>query len=501
MSFIDKIFKINQNTPHIAFTDSVPEEKNLESNKPIFGLARFFSGINKDKRTEKTKRTVFFTPQEYDLAHIEAIFYTDGYFKQFVSKILQRMFKNEISLVGDPKQVNYINKRIGVMETYIDRTFRQWLEDVSSDLIKFGNVFLEKVRNKHASKRLWRTTEYKNLVAPIAYCQRISPPTVKIGASIHGQPIKYQQLVADRSNSGGYVSNSSLSLFEEDFPTWDPINIFHIFMDKDSNMLYGAPIVVQTLDDFKAIRYMEEASEILVFQFSKPTLKYKIGTEKRQDIFHKDFTDAEEALKHMATYGYLILPGHHDAEYIGANQKAINTVPILEWFKNRIYVGLGLDKITMGEGDTSNRNTAQSMSENMVYLVRRFQTLIAEHIENTLFKEWLQEAGYAIGSVKIFFPEIDLNSKQMTETHLISLFQSNAITHEELRKGMGLDPLPSNKDLYIERIQKPLAEMEAKEESAQQKKIQSQTKPTNQYNPSGKPKPKVAKDNIYLEEL
>lgn len=93
-------------------------------------------------------------------------------------------------------------------------------------------------------------------------------------------------------------------------------------------------------------------------------------------------------------------------------------------------------------------NTADNMSRNLVDSVKDIQSTLESMFNEMIIKELLLEADFQDidpldekNHVFLKFREIDVDAKIKKDNHLADLFQKNAISHDEMRTGMGFEPL------------------------------------------------------------
>ena len=107
---------------------------------------------------------------------------------------------------------------------------------------------------------------------------------------------------------------------------------------------------------------------------------------------------------------------------------------------------MGIPAILFGRGDTSNRSTGDNMTSEMSDRIKAMQRTIEATVNDFLIKELLLEGGYdpvlnPDDAVIFRFKENDVDSMIKMQTHTIYKFEHNAITEDEMRYDLGLDPI------------------------------------------------------------
>jgi hypothetical protein len=119
-------------------------------------------------------------------------------------------------------------------------------------------------------------------------------------------------------------------------------------------------------------------------------------------------------------------------------------------------------------------------------------------VDEYIFNELLREGGFdplirPDDAVHFQFKEIDLDNKIKLENQAIQKFTSNAITHDELRMEIGMDPVTDESRLYVNMITIAVAEAGAAAQAANSvdaaaNSVGNKTQPANQN--GKKPSPK-----------
>jgi hypothetical protein len=221
---------------------------------------------------------------------------------------------------------------------------------------------------------------------------------------------------------------------------------------------------------------MEELADRMVYKNIFPLIVYTVGKDADGERATNDeITEVKEQLAELPLDGGVVIPERHSISAVGTGDKVIDASVYLEYFKKRVFTGLGVSATIMGEADTSNRSTSDNLDQMFKDRIKAYQRLIEENINSKIIYELLLEGGYDplldINDVVEFkFREIDLQAKMAEQNHIVQLFTQNAITHEQMRLLLGYDPITPEEEnrLYFRMITIPTAVETAEATSAAQ---------------------------------
>jgi len=401
-----------------------------------------------------------FEQPEYDMAEAGRIADVEAYVRRAFSQKEGLMFKEGWSLVGkNPNTIQYIKERFNQISAVSGKPTNLLLRETGADLIGFHNAYWAKVRDQKASggaprKPLGRDSA----IQPVAAYFPIPVGTMRFKRDDNGSILKYRQELPDGR-----------------WRDFDPADIVHFYASKKQGMLVGTPLTIPLKDDIRALRRIEENIELLVYQHLFPLYHYTVGTETAPAREYPNGTTEVDVVQHeveiMPAEGMIVTPERHKIEALGAEGRALRAESYLLHFKKRIFSGLGVSAIDMGEGDTSNRSTADSMSRNLVDDVKAYQDMLELFVNEFVIKELLLESTFPnpiddANIVQLRFAEIDLDSKIKVENHAVNSFGAHAITHSELRRSFGLEPLTEEEweDTFWNLIEKPRMIIQAVDE-------------------------------------
>jgi hypothetical protein len=360
-----------------------------------------------------------------------------------VEALVRRAFKNKKNLflkegydfVGeDPDRIRYIKTRLKQMEFATGIPFPTLISQTIASLIRNSNAFWVKVRDEKASGGKKRKDPAGKEVLPVAGYFPLPGETIRFKRDEYGKVKQYQQ----------YVPGKKLKRFA-------PEDIVHFHFERREGFAIGTPDLVAVKDDIRALRRIEENVELLVYNHLFPLFHYKVGTEENPAAIFPDGKSevaiVQAKIAQMPSDGCWVTPERHNIEVLGAQGQALAIDHILEHFRDRVIIGLGNSLVDMGIGGSSNRSTAQTMSRILVDDIKASQKEFGAQFYTHILQELLMESTFPGNNlyeeqnrVYLKFNEIDIESRQAKENHLVDMFLKNAITHTELREGIGRRP-------------------------------------------------------------
>ena len=309
------------------------------------------------------------------------------------------------------------------------------MKDISKSLIRVSNAYLVKVRNPKASGGIVRKDANLNKqIKPIAAYFPVAPETMSAELNQLGHIVRWKHELPD----GRYM------IFSID-------DIVHFTLDRREGFLFGVPSIVPVIDDIRALRQIEENIEMLLYQNLFPLFQYKVGTETRPaglaEDGQKEVDIVRDELRNMPLEGGIVTPERHDIKAVGSEGRALRAEGYLDHFKKRVIAGLGVSSIDLGDGNTVNRGTANSLSRALIDTVKDIQDTLEAQWDQKIFSELLLEStfpGDVLGEenmVHLSFEEIDIANRMELEKHYIELFEANGLTFDEFRSELHLEPI------------------------------------------------------------
>jgi uncharacterized protein YifE (UPF0438 family) len=421
-----------------------------------------------------------FEPPEWDFNQIDDAYSTSSYTRQAIDKYIELMFKESYDFVGPtPDTIEYIRKRFKMMAIATGKPVKQFFTEMAEDLVKYSNVFIVKARQKNSKGLQMQGKSLTGVTGnqPIAGYFLLSPTTVSILRDEHGTIKKYEQEVP---GNGDPIE-------------FKPEDVIHIYYKKDRGKAFGQPFILPVLDDIRALREAEESVLRLLYRHLFPLYQYKVGiAEPGFEADDKEIENVRQQIENMPADGGIVTPERHDIKVIGADGEAIDAKDYLEHFEKRVFTGLGVSSTVMGRGDTANRSTADNMTKEMHDRIKAFQEVMSTFVNEFVIQEMLLEAGYdpienPDDAVEFQFREIDTELKIKKENHAVYKYEHNAITEDEMRKELGLDPIQDRALMHVNLVGGANQDGDSEGSSAE---TDNKNKPENQSGSRDAPKTK-----------
>jgi hypothetical protein len=397
-------------------------------------------------------RGQWFRP-EYDLEEIQIAQDTDSYLFKALQKKTNRFMIAGWEVVGDNLEtLDYVKGRLREIELATNTPFNVLVTQTAHDLVRYSNCMWAKVRDNKASSGKIRTSATGKELDPVAGYFILPFETLRFKTKSNGDIKKLMQ----RTPYGE----------TKEFP---PDDIVHFYTNKKPGFAIGTPEVSPVLDDIALLRRIEENVEELIESNLYPLFHYQVGSDAFPERYGPDGikeTDVvKTTLEYMPAGGIYISDHRHSISAIGSEGRALRIDTYLEHFKKRVFAGLGVSGVDMGEGDTSNRSTANALSKSALQDVEALQQIVKEFIEFYIFNELLLEGGYVNelsnrqDRVYIKFGIVDKEERSRLENQTIQLWLNNLLTEHEARKDLGLPPVSdeAREDTNFKLYQEPLA--------------------------------------------
>lgn len=451
--------------------------------------------------------TTDFEDPEYDLTQIQLGYNTDSYIRQGVDKYIDQIFKEGFDFYSHNEQaLEYIKLRFMYIAEVTKIPTQQLFTELSEDVVKYSNCFVAKARAKDPNN-LPPSLTVTGIggAQPVAGYFPINATTIKTKRDKNGTVKGYQQEV-----DGGDTTVK--------FKTEDMI---HIFYKREKGQAFGTPFLWPVLDDVRALRQAEENVLRMMYRNIHPFNHVMVGDVNSPGTT-AEIEEVKDAIDNMEIDGGLVTSSRVAIKPIASDQ-VISAEPYLKHIEDRVFSGMGIPAILFGRGDTANRSTGDNQSSEMTDRVKAMQRTVENFVNEYMIKELLMEGGYdpvlnPDDEVMFKFKENDIDSLIKYENHIIYKFEHNAITEDEMRFLLKMDPIADRSLLNRELA----AEIEIRQTSAKEsasstttnnkssgskgtsstasKEATNKNKPTNQHGTKTSPKRNSDnKNNEYLD--
>ena len=416
-----------------SFTEAPNKNSTLNKNtyrKVLVKAASLLSGASKNRESLSTP--------EYNLEEIKLACESDSYIKMALMKYSYMLFKAGYVLRSENEQASdYIKMRLNIMSFATKQPIDILFQECGDDLIKYSNAILVKSRVQQIMPGIKAAGFFKD--KPVGGYFRVDPSTISVIKNESGQ-IKY------------YVQN-----VDGEEKKFDPLDVVHIYLDRESGNTFGTPRIIAALEDVKLLRRIEGHVVTMIYRFAMPLFQWIIGLpEQGFQATQKEIDDARAEIDNMALDGTVITNEKTTIKAIGAEGTALNAENYLKYFENRVFSALGVSESQMGRGGA--KQDADSMESQAHDTVKHIQRTMSIFIQEYIINELLLEGGFnpilnEDDKVNFVFNEINLETKIKVENHEMAKFQSNMTTYKEMRRTLGKKEDVDLEDLYKFKIE------------------------------------------------
>jgi len=409
-----------------------------DQNKPLF--IESIPGVrikrldNKSYSYSDRHRGNWFKP-EYDLTELQIAQDTDAYIFKAIQKKVHKIILAGWEFVGkDREAVAYIKKRLREIEIVSGMPFDMMIINTAHDLARYSNCMWVKVRDSEASSGVIRPHLNKEL-DPVAGYFLLPFETLWFKVKPNGEIKKVMQIMHNTGKSKEFA----------------PEDVIHFYTNKKPGFTMGTPEILAVLEDVALLRRLEENVESMVDANLNPLFHYTVGTDQHPERYGPDGTKETDivrsTIEYMPSGGIFVSDHRHKIEVLGAEGKALNAIEYLDYFKKRVFAGLGVTPMDMGEGDSANSSTASTLSKSAIQDVEALQANIKMFIDTYVINELLIEGGFSDvvmdpeKRVEIKFGTVDKEEKSKLENQTIQLWLNKLITEDEARKRLGEKPI------------------------------------------------------------
>lgn len=427
------------------------------------------------------------SPPDFDLAEIQKAYDTEAYVRQAIDKYIEFMFKAGWDFVGDnPAVVEYLEQRFGLMAEMTGTPVRQLFIEIAEDLVKFSNVVVIKARDKDNVISSVLPTQVQGLqdMEPVAGYFPVNMTTMKVLRDKNGMVKRWEQEV----DGGGKPAK------------YKAVDAIHIFYKREKGKAFGTPMVLPVLDDIRALRQAEENVLKLMYRNIFPFIHAKVGTTELPGT-REEVDDVQAQIESGDLEAGLVTTERVEMTSVAAD-KVIDAEKYLRYFEQRVFSGLGVPELLFGRGNTANRSTGDNLSGEFTERVKAYQRVMEIFVNDFMIRELLMEAGFdpllnPQDKVEFRFREIDFDAKIKKENHAIFKYEQNAITEDEMRNEIGMDPITDRGMMYMNLVTIETANATAAAKAAASpsgsgggasKSATNKNKPANQHGTKSSPK-------------
>lgn len=396
--------------------------------------------------TRRLRSNVLVYNTEYDLAEPDRLADIDGYVQAAFAKKLALMFKESYDFTGyNPLIVDYVKDRMLQIAIASNLPVDTIMRHIGNSLIRYSNAFIGLGRNaKNSGGVSWVDASGKRH-EPISKVELLPAPYMRPVVKNESQLIGW-----------AYLKNGLVSKI------YSLEDIIHITYNHKVGMTVGTPVTHAAEDFITMLRYTEDNIGLLIEQYVIPFLHYIVGTPEHPATITPDgkneLDEAKTQLENVAAEGGLVTTERHEIKLLYPEGTPPKIEAFLEHFKRRILAALGISGIDVGETETSNRSTSETLSRALIDGVKDLQATMVNAINFKLIvplirempKDYQKQVISKSATKKLFsrenfvslsFNEIDLTSKTAKESHIINLWNNNMLSYNEVRAELGRRPI------------------------------------------------------------
>lgn len=380
-------------------------------------------------------RGQWFKP-EYNFKEIQIAQDTDSYLYRAIKKKLDRLTVAGFTFSSENQEsLEYVKFRLRYMELATKKIFSNLINELALDLLRYNNCVWGKIRSDESPGNR-RVSVDGQEVKPIAGYYTIPMENIEFKTYKNGELKK----LLEKLPGGDYTQE------------YLPQDVIHFSINKKPGFAVATPDIYPALDDIALLRRIEENVEELIETNLFPVYHYSVGNDQYPEVVgptgKKESTAVRDTLEDLPPGGFIVTDHRHSIEAIGSESKALRIDYYLDYFKKRVFSAIGTTAVDMGEGDSSNKSTASTISKTMMLDIEALQRHIKSMIESYVFDEILLENGVDIldekNRVSFDFGIIDNEAKLAYDNSRQQLYTANLITHSEARRDLG--ELPFTKE-------------------------------------------------------
>ncbi len=386
----------------------------------------------------------------FELSELQDAYNKDSYIRQGVDKYVDQIFKEGYQFYGtDTNTVDYLKQRLAFIAEATQTPTSQLLMDIAEDVVKYGNCMIVKARSNDPNC-FPQGMNVQGLYGkdPVGGYFCANATVTKCMRDDYGKITQWQQ----ETDKG-----------KQQFP---PEDVVHFYYKREKGNAYGTSFLVPVMPDIKALRRAEENVLKMMYRNIYPFYHVKVGTEDATGT-DQEVTELQESVEDMDVEAMIVTTERVEIKPI-ASDKVIDAEPYLKYMESRVFSGLGIPEIMFGRGNTANRSTGDNMTSEMADRIRAIQRIIETFFNEFIVKELLMEGGYdpvlnPDQAVEFKFNDNDVDVEIKKQVHAIYKYEHSAITEDEMRDEIGMDPIPDGdrEKMFVELVTRETLRVQA----------------------------------------
>lgn len=391
-----------------------------------------------------------FEDPSFELTELQDAYNKDAYIRQGVDKYVDQIFKEGYQFYGtDTNTVDYLKMRLAFIAEATSTPTSQFLMDIAEDVVKYANCMVIKARSND----------------PNAFPQGINVQGLYGKDPVAGYFCANATVTKCKRDDYGTVTEWQQET-DKGKQTFPPEDVVHFYYKREKGNAYGTSFLVPVIPDVKALRRAEENILKMMYRNVYPFYHIKVGTEEATGT-SKEVEDIQNEAQDMDVESMLVTTERVEIKPI-ASDKVIDAEPYLKYMESRVFSGLGIPEIMFGRGNTANRSTGDNMTSEMADRIRAMQRVIETFFNEFIIKELLMEGGYdpvlnPDQKVEFKFNDNDVDVEIKKQVHAIYKYEHSAITEDEMREEIGMDPIPDadREKMFVELVTRETLRVQA----------------------------------------
>ena len=391
-----------------------------------------------------------FEDPSFELTELQDAYNKDAYIRQGVDKYIDQIFKEGYQFYGtDTNVVDYLKMRLAFIAEATSTPTSQFLMDIAEDVVKYANCMVVKARSND----------------PNAFPQGINVQGLYGKDPVAGYFCANATVTKCKRDDYGTVTEWQQET-DKGKQTFPPEDVVHFYYKREKGNAYGTSFLVPVIPDVKALRRAEENILKMMYRNVYPFYHIKVGTEEATGT-SQEVEDIQNEAQDMDVESMLVTTERVEIKPI-ASDKVIDAEPYLKYMESRVFSGLGIPEIMFGRGNTANRSTGDNMTSEMADRIRAMQRVIETFFNEFIIKELLMEGGYdpvlnPDQKVEFKFNDNDVDVEIKKQVHAIYKYEHSAITEDEMREEIGMDPIPDadREKMFVELVTRETLRVQA----------------------------------------
>ena len=371
---------------------------------------------------------------EFNVFTVASAYSADSYLRTAIDKYIHLVAKEGWTIRGqDAAAIEYVNLRLRLLQITSGVTFESLLRDIEYSLILFANAMLvrQPFKGKNPIPGL-KLNPSKGKLKPSGGFFPVHPGLLLPVVDMNGVFVEWRFVI------GGAIR-----------AIFDPQDVIHFTFNKPTSTLFGLPFFLPALEDIRTYRQLEWLTVALLNRYIHPLIHVRKGIDGNGKVVskveRKDIDATDALIKAMAPDGLIITGPETDISVHGVESQAIRAEGYLEAWRKRIFAGLAVSDIAMGETTATTRSTADAITAEMHDMAKAFQARIAQVINDQIIFYFLLEGGFdpiANDDVARFaYNTIAIDEEIKRRTEVIAEWQNGLLAEEEARRELDHEPM------------------------------------------------------------